>query len=519
MKEFLRLMGKLCPEKQRSAVSYQLSAMSNQLLAKLWLIPKTYKNQLSAISNQPSALDSLLPAKSWLLPKAYYLIPILILVFVSCGAALAQDVAVKATPAAKAELITPLKIGDKIPDELWEMYFPVVSANSDEVQYLSLGDFKDKLIILDFWATWCAPCISSLHKLDTLQKEFREDLLVVPTSYETEDKILSFLSDRKINLPSLIEETELKKYFPYRSIPHQVWLKDNKVLAIVGPESTNRQNVFKGIKGEDLNVLLKSEDMSFDFNKPLLLDGNGGGVDKVLTLSLFSKRIGLESAGVIYRKDGLFIYNLDVLGLYMEAFSGIIPLSGRLNRVVFNFEDVSLVNKIKSNGYSNGDVEDPNKTVKWKDENTYCYNMISHVPLSKEKIKEIFLKDLNQFFENTLGITAKLIDREMMSYVLVKTGNDPLALSSQVLDRRGQNSGSSIKSIRSLVSKLQINNEESSVPIIDATDYDRPVDIFLTSPLTDLPSITKELQLYGLDLQKKYHPIRVLEFTQISKKL
>src|SRR5690554_3491817 len=130
--------------------------------------------------------------KNFLINKAPSLF--FILVFVSCSAALAQDVDVHSTPAAQAETeITPLKIGDRIPDELWEMYFPVVSANSDQVQYLSLGDFKDKLIILDFWATWCAPCIQMIPRMDNLQKKYEDKIQFVSVTSQSADEVIPFL--------------------------------------------------------------------------------------------------------------------------------------------------------------------------------------------------------------------------------------------------------------------------------------------------------------------------------------
>src|SRR5690554_626585 len=213
----------LCLKRKPPAVSDHFSEMSCQL---------------SAMRHQKPAL------RLWQLIKRRALDMVrhlrflqLILVFVSCSAALAQEFDVHVAPAASAVSetnalgrdqpeITPLKIGNKIPDELWEMYFPVVSAAAEQVQYLSLGDFKDKLIILDFWATWCAPCISSLHKLDTLQQEFKEDLLVVPTSYEPRIKVETFLKNQGIGLPSLFDEKELRSYLPYKMIPHQVWIKN-----------------------------------------------------------------------------------------------------------------------------------------------------------------------------------------------------------------------------------------------------------------------------------------------------
>src|SRR5690606_5831613 len=114
-----------------------------------------------------------------------------------------QQVSAQAEPAPVGnEAIVPLKVGDQIPDALWDASFPVVSASSEQTQQLSLGDFKDKLIILDFWATWCAPCISSLNKLDSLQLEFKDDLLVFPTSYEPEQKVRAFFRSKGWQLPT-----------------------------------------------------------------------------------------------------------------------------------------------------------------------------------------------------------------------------------------------------------------------------------------------------------------------------
>src|SRR5690606_2570037 len=111
----LRLLGKIPLRRKLSAFSYQLSAMSHQQSAlKLWQLIKRL------------ALDKVRRLRFLQL----------ILVFVSCSAALAQEFDVHVTPAAQAVSetstlstdlpeITPLKIGDNLPDELWEIYFPV----------------------------------------------------------------------------------------------------------------------------------------------------------------------------------------------------------------------------------------------------------------------------------------------------------------------------------------------------------------------------------------------------------
>src|SRR5690606_16810125 len=191
------------------------------------------------------------------------------------GGATPVVTATSETNSATIDSITPLKIGDKIPDELWDYAFPVVSPHSDQVQYLTLGDFRDKLIILDFWATWCAPCISSLHKLDTLQQEFADDLLVFPTSYEAQDKVRKFFADKGWSLPTAFDETYLKKFFPHRIIPHQVWLKDGEVLAVTNAAAASLKNISNILKGEEVKTIAKSERIDFDKSEPLLTVKDG----------------------------------------------------------------------------------------------------------------------------------------------------------------------------------------------------------------------------------------------------
>src|SRR5690349_12062447 len=49
---------------------------------------------------------------------------------------------------------------------------------------VKVSDFKGKLLILDFWATWCSPCIKVMPKLDSLQKYFGSKIQILPVTYE-----------------------------------------------------------------------------------------------------------------------------------------------------------------------------------------------------------------------------------------------------------------------------------------------------------------------------------------------
>jgi thiol-disulfide isomerase/thioredoxin len=66
---------------------------------------------------------------------------------------------------------------------------------------LMLADYRGKTVLVNFWATWCAPCVKEMPSLDKLQAEMGKDKFVVlPLSLDgpSKPKVAPFYADRKL---------------------------------------------------------------------------------------------------------------------------------------------------------------------------------------------------------------------------------------------------------------------------------------------------------------------------------
>ena len=76
----------------------------------------------------------------------------------------------------------------------------IAFADADD-KALKIADYKGKVVLLNFWATWCAPCVKEMPSLDRLQAEMGKDKFVVlPLSLDgpSRPKVAPFYADRKL---------------------------------------------------------------------------------------------------------------------------------------------------------------------------------------------------------------------------------------------------------------------------------------------------------------------------------
>jgi len=89
-------------------------------------------------------------------------------------------------------------------------------------------DFLKPLIYVDFWATWCAPCIRSMPHTASLQNEFGQNVLFIYISNEPSGKIEKFMKKRNLHFFSGVDSTGHNiETFEVTTLPHSI-LIDNE---------------------------------------------------------------------------------------------------------------------------------------------------------------------------------------------------------------------------------------------------------------------------------------------------
>ena len=115
---------------------------------------------------------------------------------------------------------------------------PMVELGSGDGPTVALKSFSGKIVLLDFWATWCVPCVESLPSLEKLHQEAAPKGLVMISIDEDEDpkKAADLWAKRKEPWPNLHANAETVKQFPDHGIPYFVLIdgSGNVVFSDVG---------------------------------------------------------------------------------------------------------------------------------------------------------------------------------------------------------------------------------------------------------------------------------------------
>ncbi len=137
-----------------------------------------------------------------------------------------------------------LRVYDVQPDDR----APGFSLVGDQGAGVSLADYSGKIVLLNFWATWCPPCVQELPSLNATYERFRQDGLVVLgiSVDEEEEEYRRFLSERGVTFPTVRdpERTVSTRYGTMKYPETFLISRDGRVLRkYVGPEDWNRPEV------------------------------------------------------------------------------------------------------------------------------------------------------------------------------------------------------------------------------------------------------------------------------------
>jgi thiol-disulfide isomerase/thioredoxin len=139
-----------------------------------------------------------------------------------------------------AELLRPLGRSDAAPD------FSLARIDG-QPGHVRLGDLRGQVVVLDFWATWCPPCLAMLPMLHDLYREWHPRGVEF-VGIDADGPMVSraeldeFLGRRPFPYPVVIDDKEVGGRYGVYSIPHLVVIgRDGKILRVFVGGATRAQ--------------------------------------------------------------------------------------------------------------------------------------------------------------------------------------------------------------------------------------------------------------------------------------
>lgn len=130
------------------------------------------------------------------------------------------------------------------------------TLTDEKGQKISLHDYRGKIVLVHFWATWCSPCVGELPLLDQFQKKFSsgEPFVVLPISVDEEGKkaIDAFRKRVPFEMTALLDPNGdvADKYGTYRLPESYLVDKEGKIIQkIVGPQNWTSPSWEQKIRG------------------------------------------------------------------------------------------------------------------------------------------------------------------------------------------------------------------------------------------------------------------------------
>ncbi len=103
----------------------------------------------------------------------------------------------------------------------------------------SIDDWKGKVVLINFWATWCPPCRKEIPEFDALRQRYvKEGFEIVGLAFDEQEQVKQFVQDMGLHYPQLIanlSDSELMRLYgnQHGALPYSVLIDREGVIRFV----------------------------------------------------------------------------------------------------------------------------------------------------------------------------------------------------------------------------------------------------------------------------------------------
>ena len=373
-----------------------------------------------------------------------------------------------------------VKTGDVVPDIKFELLNAPVKSTA-------LSKLKGKIVLIEFWATWCSPCVEAMSHLLQLQAKYPVELQVITVTDEKEARIRQFLTSRPSNLWFGIDTGALiTGVFPHRVIPHTVVISaQGKLIANTTPESVTASVIDSLLQQKEVHLAEKKEIL---LTPPEIVKQYFFAADTVK--NRFIMRAGLAGSNTFSKT-----YPLDSVFKGRRITFVNFPLNELYRAANHNFSFRRIVNETGEKS-----------TV------LYCLDIIVE---NKNDLLSALQKQLAQRFD----VHARIEPRDKDVFILKVADKEkfekiPVSRATKTaLTTGGDKFNGEYVTMTDLADYLESHGIKK-LPVVDETASRTRLDIQLTFQPEDPESLTKALAEMGLTLEKNSRKIDVLVFSK-----
>lgn len=389
-----------------------------------------------------------------------------------------------------------LRVGEKIPN------LTIGKLINSPIPSVNLADFKGKVLVFDFWTTWCGACIEEMPEVAKLRRECGDRLQVITVTSQSEQVVSKFLQRnelaRKQYLTIAMQDTVLSQLFPHVSYPHIIWINpDGVYLGATTQFDLNQKTVDQiFITGRATFTDPKNDNLTYDENKPLFVEGNGGNAVYKYRCLLTGYTPGLPSMCGICA---------DSLGVRIRATN--VGLNTLILRSL-NFSPAQY-------GHNRFYIEKPLDTlvISTARENLFCFELYGQ-GYSRKRTGQEMLDYLEHYFGFKASVQRRaarcLVLRSLGDHSqLLYFGRDSLDNISDKTTKTKFIRGGVITTFTTFLDRVPGN-----LPVIDQSGIAGRISMeFDSSQLSDLVSLNRQLSKYGLKLSEEERPLDMIVVT------